>query len=65
MSVVVRRSENFQMRSHDNPPLNDGTYLALGGTLSAGFAAVVSGEVTWPGGKVAMVRPVGRGSGRA
>lgn len=43
---------------YDDPPFDDGNYLAHGVDLaistkeSADFTAVVSGEVTWPGGKL-------------
>lgn len=43
---------------YDDPPFDDGNYLAHGVDLaistkeSADYTAVVSGEVTWPGGKL-------------
>jgi hypothetical protein len=43
---------------YDDPPFDDGNYLAHGVDLaiptkeSADYTAVVSGEVTWPAGKL-------------
>src|ERR1700683_5611723 len=43
---------------YDDPPFDDGNYLAHGVDLaistkeSADYAAIVSGEITWPGGKL-------------
>jgi hypothetical protein len=45
---------------YDDPPFDDGNHLAHGVDLaistkeSADYTAIVSGEVTWPGGNIAQ-----------